>query len=290
MLFGSIVRATQDQPALERLAGKAQPPIKSWLGASRALKNALHGVWVGHPLHPVLTDFPVGAWTMAGIFDLLHALDERPESAYAADRCVAIGIAAAAAAAVTGIADWSDTFGRPARLGIVHAACNTSALALYAGSLALRKRKRPLATLLSFAGYGMVTIGAALGGHLVYAETQGVNHARADELPTEWIRLLPLAELMDGKPHRAKLRTRDIVVVRQDETIFALLDSCAHLGGPLSKGTVDDCSITCPWHGSRFALEDGRVLEGPATVAQPIFETRVNAGYVEVRAFAKEAP
>jgi nitrite reductase/ring-hydroxylating ferredoxin subunit/uncharacterized membrane protein len=289
-VFDAIVRSTQDQPILERIASTVGPAVKSAVGASRTLKNVLHGVWVGHPLHPVLTDLPVGAWSMACIFDVIHAFDDRPQSAYAADTCVGVGILGALAAAATGLADWSDTFGRPARLGIVHAASNTAALGCYTASFALRKRRRPLATVLSFAGYAMMTVGAGLGGHLVFGETQGVNHAHADELPTTWLRLLPLDELMDDKPHRAKLRERDIVLVRHEETTYALLDTCAHLGGPLSKGSVDDCSITCPWHGSRFSLDDGHVLDGPATSSQPVFETRVIEGYVEVRAFEPEAP
>lgn len=221
---------------------------------------------------------------------MLHAFDGRTESAWAADRCIEIGIGGAILAAVTGLADWSDTYGRPARIGIVHATANTVALGLYGASYFVRKRNRSAGTLLGIAGYGMATIAAGLGGHLVYGEQQGVNHARVPSLPTQWVRLLPLAELMDGKPHRAKLHDRDIVLIRQEERTYALLDSCAHLGGPLSKGNVDDCSITCPWHGSRFALDDGHVLDGPATLSQPTFETRINEGYVEVRAFEPEAP
>jgi nitrite reductase/ring-hydroxylating ferredoxin subunit/uncharacterized membrane protein len=287
--FDGIVRATQDQPALQQLAGALQPAIKRALGA-RSLKNFLHGVWVGHPLHPVLTDLPIGAWTMACVFDALHLIDKRPDTARAADICVGTGIAGAVAAAVTGLTDWSETFGRPARIGVVHATSNSLALTLYTASYFLRKRDRTAGMLASLAGYAMATIGAGLGGHLVYGENQGVNHAAAEDLPTEWIRLLPIDELMDGKPHRAKLKERDIVLVRHGGKTYALLDSCAHLGGPLHKGSVDDCSITCPWHRSRYALVDGRVLDGPATLNQPTFETRIIEGYVEVRAFSPEAP
>lgn len=245
---------------------------------------------MGHPLHPVLTDLPIGAWTMACIFDAMHAFDKRTDTARAADVCVNVGILGAAGAALTGLADWSETYGRPARIGVVHATSNTLALTLYVASHFLRKQNRTAGKIASFAGYAMATIGAGLGGHLVFGEVQGVNHAAAEDLPTEWVRLLPADELMDGKPHRAKLKNRDIVLVRHQANTFALLDSCAHLGGPLSKGTVDDCSITCPWHGSRYSLKDGRVLDGPATLNQPTFETRISEGYVEVRAFSPEAP
>lgn len=289
-LFDGIVRVTQDQPALQELANVVQPAIKRALSSPRSLKNFLHGVWVGHPLHPVLTDLPIGAWTMACVFDALYSLDKREDTARAADICINTGIIGALGAALTGLADWSETHGRPARVGVVHATSNSIALSLYTASFFLRKRNRGAGMFASLAGYAFATIGAGLGGHLVFGENQGVNHAVAEDLPTEWIRLLPMDELMDGKPHRAKLKERDIVLVRHGGKLYALLDSCAHLGGPLHKGTVDDCSITCPWHASRFSLTDGRVLDGPATSNQPTFETRIVDGYVEVRAFAPEAP
>ncbi len=288
--FDVIVRATQDQPVLQELAGAVQPAIKRALGTPRPLKDFLHGVWVGHPLHPVLTDVPIGAWTMACVFDALYTVDGRADTARAADICIATGIAGAVGAALTGLADWSETYGRPARIGVVHATSNTIALSLYTASFFLRRRNRRRGIVASIAGYAFATIGAGLGGHLVFGENQGVNHAAADDLPTEWLRLLPMDELMDGKPHRAKLKDRDIVLVRNGGSTHALLDACAHLGGPLHKGTVDECSITCPWHGSRFSLIDGRVMNGPATLSQPTLETRIVDGYVEVRAFASEAP
>jgi len=227
---------------------------------------------------------------MASIFDALYLVDKRTDTARAADICINTGIIGALGAALTGLADWSETYGRPARVGVVHATSNTIALSLYTTSFFLRRRRRSAGMLASLAGYAFATIGAGLGGHLVFAENQGVNHAAAEDLPTEWIRLLPMDELMDGTPHRAKVKERDIVLVRNAGKTYALLDSCAHLGGPLHKGTADDCSITCPWHGSRFSLIDGRVLDGPATSNQPTFETRVIDGYVEVRAFSAEAP
>ncbi len=227
---------------------------------------------------------------MAAIFDAITLARRDDSFTRAADLSVSVGILGALAAAASGLADWSDTYGRPARVGVVHAATNTLALSAYVVSHFLRKRSRPQAILASFAGYGIAMLGAGLGGHLVFGETQGVNHATAEDLPLDFVRLLPLAELIEDKPHRASLNGRNIVLVRRGGHVYALLDSCAHLGGPLSQGTLEDCSIRCPWHGSRFSLENGRVLDGPATLAQPTLETRVVEGYVEVRAFASEAP
>ena len=267
-----------------------QPAVKRAFEGNRAIKNALHGTWVGHPLHPVLTDVPIGAWTMAAIFDVMTLIDRRTSMSRAADVCVNVGILGAIAAAASGLADWSDTYGRPARVGIVHATTNSLALTAYVVSRYARKRSRAAGMLASFAGLGLAFIGAGLGGHLVYGETQGVNHAAVEDLPTDFVRLLPLAELMENKPHRANLNGRNIALIRRGDDIYALLDSCAHLGGPLSQGTVEDCSIRCPWHGSRFSLENGRVLDGPATLNQPTLEARVLNGYVEVRAFEPQAP
>ena len=74
-----------------------------------------------------------------------------------------------------------------------------------------------------------------------------------------------------------------VVLVRRAGRIYALSASCAHLGGPLSEGSVDDVGIRCPWHGSRFALEDGRILEGPSAFAQPCLNVRVRDGRIELQ-------
>jgi nitrite reductase/ring-hydroxylating ferredoxin subunit/uncharacterized membrane protein len=289
-IFESIVRSTQDQVVVERVAQQVQPALKKAFDANSTVKNLLHGTWIGHPLHPVLTDIPIGAWTMAAVFDALNLRNPQHAYARAAKICVGAGIIGALGAAVTGLADWSETKGRPARIGVVHATCNSIALALYTMSFLTRRRARRTGIAYAYAGYAMATVGAGLGGHLVFGEMQGVNHATASDLPTEWTRLLPVQELIENSPHRADLNGRSVVLVKQGATVYALLETCAHAGGPLGKGTVEDCSIRCPWHGSRFALQNGRVLEGPATSNQPTFETRVVDGQVEVRAFSREAP
>ncbi|MDX3772479.1 MULTISPECIES: Rieske (2Fe-2S) protein, partial [unclassified Streptomyces] len=65
--------------------------------------------------------------------------------------------------------------------------------------------------------------------------------------------------------------------------------SCSHMGGPLSQGAIEDGCVRCPWHGSVFRLQDGWNVRGPATAAQPVFETRITGGHVEARLLATEA-
>lgn len=227
---------------------------------------------------------------MAALFDALTASGDG-EIRRAADICVGVGIAGALASAVTGLADWSDTNGRARRIGLTHAALNVSASALYSCSLAARlSGQRAAGVGLAYAGYGAMLCGAYLGGHLVFGEQIGVNHAAQASLPTEFTPVLAESELLENKPQGVLYKGLPVVLVRQGSRIFALYERCSHMAGPLANGTIEDGSIRCPWHGSRFALEDGSVLEGPATSPQPCFETRIAGGSIEIRSREKEAP
>jgi nitrite reductase/ring-hydroxylating ferredoxin subunit/uncharacterized membrane protein len=253
--------------------------------AGGVVKNVLHGTWLGHPLHPVLTDVPLGAWTVALVLDGLEAGGDR-RWRRPADTAIGVGVAGALAAALAGLTDWQHTDGAPRRSGLVHAALNTVALSLYTGSLLLRRRgARRAGRGLGGAGFGVLVAAAYLGGRLVYRHRIGTDHAQR-ETPAGFGRALPEAELREGAPRRADVGGVRVVLVRRAGRIYALGDICAHHGGPLAEGELRDASIVCPWHGSRFALEDGRVLDGPATMPQPCFETRVRDGWIEVRSCA----
>ncbi len=267
-IFGSV--AEQLQPKVSNIFKSAGEP-------GQRLKNFLNGVWLGHPLHPILKDIPVGAWTTALLFDALR-MDR------AADVAILFGLAGATGSAVTGLVDWSDTYGRAQRLGIGHAAFNITSTLFYAASSAIRPMNRPVGKALSLVGYAMMAVGAYIGGHLVFAEQIGVNHAAAQELPHDFVAVLPDAELIEGEKKRVDAKGVPVLLVRRDAKIFALLETCSHLGGPLAEGTLKDGSVICPWHASRFSLDDGKVLDGPATQPQPRFETRVVNGQIEVRA------
>lgn len=252
--------------------------------AGQTAKNALHGVWLGHPLHPVLTDVPIGAWTTALALDAREVATGDEAYGRAADFAIGIGLVAAVGAAVTGLNDWSETEGRSRRLGLLHGLLNVTATALVATSYALRRSgARPAARASAVAGYGVALGAAYLGGSLVYRERIGVTHAAIAE-PEEFTPVLESAALPDGAMRKAAIEDASFLVVRQRQRVCALAHSCAHLGGPLSEGTLKDGTVVCPWHGSEFALEDGHVLNGPATAPQPCFAVRERAGHIELRA------
>lgn len=283
------VQAIERQDWLAPAEDNLQRVVSAAFGAGGAVgqrvKDLLHGTWLGHPLHPVLTDIPVGAWTAAALFDLAEATgDGQAGRDRRADGAIAVGVVGAVAAALAGMTDWQHTSGASRRTGLVHAALNSVALGMYVGSLVLRRSgHRPAGRGLALAGFGVMLASAYLGGRLVYHDRVGVDHAERAAGPDDFVRALPAAELLEDRPRCAEVAGVRVVLVRRGSRIHALGAVCSHLGGPLAEGTVQDGGLTCPWHGSTFALDDGRVLTGPATLPQPRFEARVRDGYVEVR-------
>jgi nitrite reductase/ring-hydroxylating ferredoxin subunit/uncharacterized membrane protein len=257
--------------------------------ASRQVKNVLHGTWLGHPLHPVLTDIPLGAWTATVVLDVVAGQTRSAGIARASDVALELGLVGAVGAAVTGAADWKDTDARPRRLGLAHAALNVVATLLFGGSLICRATgNRTAGRTLAATGYLVAAAAAYLGGELVYQEQIGVNHSAGLELPEHFTPLVAEAELAEGRLTRARYRDTPIMLVRQGNRICALVERCAHLGGPLGDGKLENDTVACPWHGSRFDLSSGAVLDGPAAFPQPRLETRTRDGQIEVRASRAE--
>jgi len=276
-----------DQPAIDTVAEPLANAIKTAYGSAgapgRVVKDALHGVWLGHPLHPVFTDIPIGAWTTGLVLDAMAATTNEPVLEQAADMAIAVGLVGAAGAAVTGLTDWSETSGTSRRTGLLHGLLNVAATTLYAAAYVLRKNgSRSAGQTCAVAGYGLAVGSAWLGGDLVYDQRIGVNHADADE-PEKFKQVAKSSELPDGEMMRGKTNDADVLVVRQHNRLCALNHRCSHAGGPLSEGTLKDGSVVCPWHGSEFALEDGSIITGPATQRQPTLDVREHAGYIEVR-------
>jgi nitrite reductase/ring-hydroxylating ferredoxin subunit/uncharacterized membrane protein len=272
--------------ALDRVAGPLAKLVKRVVPAKSTVKDALSGSWLGHPLHPMLTDVPIGSFTSATVLDLIGGRG----ASKAADRLVEVGLLAAVATAASGAADWSDTYGREQRVGVVHAAANVTAVGFYAASAVARHRhRRARATLLGLAGLGALSLGGYLGGYLSYGRAVGVNHAFGEEPPEDWTAVLDDSALPAGGSRKVDVGGAAILLHRHGPAVTAIGSRCTHAGGPLEDGEIDDaaCTVTCPWHQSVFRLDDGAVVHGPATVPQTAYETRVNEGKIEVRAAAQ---
>ena len=252
--------------------------------SAQKIRNLLNGTWLGEPLHVVLTDVPVGAWTVAMAFDALDLVSPRREFALACETSIGIGLLGATAAAATGATDWSDVDPPARRLGLIHGLLNLTGVALFATSLFLRKkRSRDLGRIFSVLGYGVMSCAAHLGGKLVYEERVGVDRTAGQAFPQEFTAVLPESTLIDGKLTRAMYHGTPILLVRSGDRLFALAETCSHFSGPLSEGKLEGDTVVCPYHFSRFALEDGRVLNGPAVHPQPCLEVRTRNAQIEVR-------
>ncbi|CAN5605842.1 hypothetical protein BH23CHL7_BH23CHL7_12430 [soil metagenome] len=247
----------------------------------RPLKDLLNGKWLGHSLHAALTDVPIGALALALIFDLL---DQRA----AADLGLGFAVLAIVAAAVTGLADYTDTDDRARTVATVHATLNVAALLVFVASLILRvadpDADRTVAIALLVIGFVLIGYSAWVGGEAVFALGNMVNrHAWRFGGAAKWLKV-DATDVPEGVPTKARAGQQSILLVRQGETIHALHELCAHAGGPLSEGRIVDGCIECPWHQSRFELTTGRRKAGPTTFDQPRYEIRqADGGGWEVR-------
>ncbi|GAA2591134.1 hypothetical protein GCM10010435_82330 [Winogradskya consettensis] len=267
--------------ALDGISDRLQGAVQGAL--PRPVADFLHGVWLGHPLHPVAVQVPVGAFMSAAVLDLL------PGTRRPATVLIAAGTAGAVPAIASGLADWSQMTKDRRRVGLVHAAANTVALGLYAGSLAARLSGRTgRGKALGFAGLSVAGLGAYLGGHIAYAQSGATNQAAPDiaRVPEEWTAVVPLAELPDGKPTVRRIDDVPVLLYRNGDEVSAMIERCSHETGPLGQGEVigtgAEACVVCPWHGSTFRLTDGAVVHGPAANDQPLLRSRVRAGLVEV--------
>lgn len=279
-LLESLAHRVEELDAADGIAKQIQGLVHDALG-SGALRDALTGRRLGHAVHPVLTDLPIGFWTSAFTLDLIGGRRSRP----AAQLLVGLGVLSALPTAASGAADWSDTTGKERRVGIVHATFNTAAIACFTASWLERRRGRNLrGVLYGLAGSAAATGGGYFGGHMVQRFGLGVDHTTFDELPSEWTPTDRASEWTDGTPRRVDAGATAVVVVREGESWYALAARCSHAGGPLDEGEVRGDCIECPWHGSRFRLRDGSVAAGPAFAPQPVLAVRVRDDVVEVRA------
>ena len=247
--------------------------------------DLLHGGrWAGHPLHPALSDLPIGLW--AGVV-VLDAMDRDPAPGRgidAAGKLSAAGILAAGAAVLTGLNDWTVSNDQDRRVGLFHGILNTAALGLQGASLGTRVAgHRGTARALAAASLTVTAAAGYLGGHLVFTNGVMVSRVAWATGPRRWTRALQEADLPDDSPAAVEAEGRQIMLYRHNGSLYAIDNICSHAGGLLSRGPVADLTVTCPLHGSRFRLADGCVSRGPASQPQPVLPTRIRNGWIEVR-------
>ncbi|MDX5401815.1 MAG: Rieske 2Fe-2S domain-containing protein [Rhodobacterales bacterium] len=295
-LAEDVVAAIEASERLDGPAYKVTNAISSTLElapvSGRRVQDALHGTWLGHPLHPAAATLPIGAWTLAFGLDTAAGLGFGNDRgvARAADIALGVGAAGAVLAAASGMMDWRKVHGRDRRTGLVHAAVNSTALGLTLGSLALRRRgRRRQARALSAAGWLAMMGGAWLGGHMVYRRGLGTDHADRSREPRDFVPVIAVDALDEDRPRRIAVHDPaagagvGIVIVRHRGRVHAMGARCSHMGGPLDEGWVQDGGLVCPWHGSRYCLVSGAVMNGPSTAPQPRYQVRVQDGMVELR-------
>jgi nitrite reductase/ring-hydroxylating ferredoxin subunit/uncharacterized membrane protein len=280
--------ATKARPFARAIEGAAalDPPAKAVAKAVRGaldpgpVKDALSGTWLGHALHPLLTDAVVGMWLSALV------LDATGGDADASERLIAAGVVCAVPTAVTGTTDWADA--EPVgdgvrRVGAVHAVGNLAALGLQFASLTARRRgARRRGVALSLAAGGLLGVTGYLGGHLSFSRGVGVDQTVFDAGPEDWTDAAAAGDV-NGEPTAIVVGDTPVLVVRVDGSVVAVHDRCSHRGCSLSRGTLDGDTIECACHGSRFNLRDGRVERGPASAPQPAFDARERDGRVELK-------
>jgi nitrite reductase/ring-hydroxylating ferredoxin subunit/uncharacterized membrane protein len=272
-------------PFAERFSDGFQNVIHKLYG--RRFKSFLHGTWFGHPLHPAITDVPIAAWVLTAVFDVSWLITSATWAAYGAFVATIVGLVGAVGSALTGLADWSDTYGSERRVGLNHALFNVIAVILYLISFVLRLLLGPgdslIALILAFVGLGCVSYAAYLGGELVFTKGTGVNHTAWEAAGEDYEVVMPVSDVQENKLYRVMVAGVPVVLLRQGENYSAISATCPHAGGPLDEGPLDGDIVTCPWHGSRFCMRDGRVLLGPATVNAPRYAVRVENGQVALK-------
>jgi nitrite reductase/ring-hydroxylating ferredoxin subunit/uncharacterized membrane protein len=284
-VVGRVIKTIEGEERLDPIAKALTGAVQKLVPAG-PVRDLLHGVPIGHPAHPFLVQFPLGAWMSANVLDLF------PGGWIPATALIGAGTAAAGPAALAGAVDFTAAHPEQQRVGVVHWASNLTAVGLYGASFVARiSGHRKAGKKLAFAGLVVASVGGYLGGHLAYRQASGANHTESVPhlTPAGWHDVATLAELPERELRRRLVGEVPVLLYRDGERVLALADACSHLSGPLHEGElVDDPElgpcVSCPWHGSTFALEDGAVVHGPATAPQPQFRTRITNGHVEVSA------
>lgn len=281
-MSGLLGKLSASSPWLDPLADTLKKAVSPLLGEQgpRAVKDLLYGTWMGHPLHPFLTDVTLGALTTSFALDVLGEED-------GADMALKLGVLTSGATALSGAAQWYDATNNeePRRLGALHAEMNTLALGLYVASWMLRDRdNRTAGIATAWMGHALSHASGYIGGHLAYVLGIGVDRTVNIDAVEEWSDTgVQASDLSHGEARRIEVGEVPVMLLKDHTAIYAASPVCTHLAGPLDEGKVDGSYVECPLHASVFDVTSGKVVHGPATSSLPVYETRVVSGQIQVR-------
>ena len=280
-------RIIEAMPWLDDISNVVQPKVQEIVNAGGiSVRNALDGTPLELPLHPALTDVPMGSWSATITFDGLDVVTGSHAMRNAADATLALGILGGFAAAATGISDWRYLSGGSRRMGMAHGLLNTAGLALNIASLFFRASGRRNAGRLAFlAGFSITGTAAHLGGELSYNYGLRVNRNVFEWAgPDEFTPVMDEKDLPENGMSQVSLNGANVLLSRvSDGRICAISSVCSHFAGPLAEGEREGDMVICPWHGSSFDLCTGQAKDGPAVFPQSRWETRVREGKIEIK-------
>ena len=163
--LSGVAEPMEHSKSADVLVDQIRPRIERLLPSDAARTRGLQGSWLGHPLHPMLTDVVIGCWTTAWIIDVSGSERHEP----VADAMVGLGVLAAVPTVLSGWADWSRQPRSLQRVGVIHAASVAMATTAYTASwLARRRGDRRKGVRLGHLGAAAATAGGFLGGHLAF--------------------------------------------------------------------------------------------------------------------------
>jgi nitrite reductase/ring-hydroxylating ferredoxin subunit/uncharacterized membrane protein len=287
-MFGALREFINTQGWLDTVGDPLQKALTGFFPQDnptrKQLQNFLNGVWLGHPLHPMLTDVPVGSWTATLVLDVTASITDDDSMATAADLTLLTGLLAAYSSAATGLTDWMDTYGEERKLGLLHGLTMLATTSMYTLSLLARlSGARSSGVAMANIGYLLLSAGAYLGGDEVYDVGYGVNHTTFQHGPGSFTGVMPEADVPENGLTRGEAGGVPVLLAKVDGRVYALDDTCVHAGCSLAGGSLSGTVVTCPCHGSQYDVRDGRVLNGPATMDEPAYDVQITNGMVEVK-------
>jgi nitrite reductase/ring-hydroxylating ferredoxin subunit/uncharacterized membrane protein len=257
-------------------------------GPGRLLQDLLNGSWLGHSLHAVLVDIVIGGATVVLLFDVLRVFFGVEGLTLASTWALGLVGLSAIGSILSGLTDFKDTPPNNAERDVaaLHGLVNIVATAFVAVSFVQRLGgAHDLAFWLLLIGYGVVSVGGYIGGHIVFKHGYMVNFNAFSKgkRAKEFTAVAPVSDVPEGTPTKVMFGSTAVMLVRRGDAVHALKDTCSHAGGPLSGGELKGDTITCPWHYSTFRLADGSVVHGPASSRQVSYAARVNGDQVELQ-------